>query len=164
MKPLDLYHQAQSFGLRLEPRGVDKLAVIPADRCPPEFADLLRQHKPELLAWLTHPPCPGWQAVPPADLPLNPVEPRPARADARRVMDYLMRQIGDTVGPLCEWCLRRELAYWNTYRWLDHDCAYAAARDAACWQLKRDEAEVWERMQSFGDATARSLERDATTE
>jgi hypothetical protein len=46
-----LYHEAARRGLRLEPRG-DKLAVIPADRVPPDFADVLRQHKRELMDWL----------------------------------------------------------------------------------------------------------------
>lgn len=48
---VELYHRAVAFGLRLEPRG-DRLAVIPANRCPPEFADVLRDHKAELLDWL----------------------------------------------------------------------------------------------------------------
>jgi hypothetical protein len=43
-----IYHLAVALGLRLEPRG-DRLAVIPANLCPPEFADVLRQHKRELL-------------------------------------------------------------------------------------------------------------------
>ena len=51
MTALELYREAGQRGLRLEPRG-DKLAVIPGDRVPPEFADLLRQHKRELLDWL----------------------------------------------------------------------------------------------------------------
>lgn len=51
MKPTELIHRATGLGLRLEPRG-DKLAVIPADRCPPDFADMLRAHKPALLSWL----------------------------------------------------------------------------------------------------------------
>ena len=46
-----LINRAAELGLRLEPRG-DKLAVIPAKRCPPDFADELRQHKGELLDWL----------------------------------------------------------------------------------------------------------------
>lgn len=51
MTPPELCHEAARRGLRLEPRG-DKLAVIPANRCPPEFADTLRAHKGELLSWL----------------------------------------------------------------------------------------------------------------
>lgn len=49
MTALELYHEAERRGLRLEPRPGDKLAVIPANRCPPDFADELRQHKGELL-------------------------------------------------------------------------------------------------------------------
>jgi len=51
MTPPELCHEAARRGLRLEPRG-DKLAVIPASRCPPEFADTLRQHKQEILSLL----------------------------------------------------------------------------------------------------------------
>ena len=43
-----LYLEATRRGLTLEARG-DKLAVIPAQRCPPDFADVLRRHKRELL-------------------------------------------------------------------------------------------------------------------
>ena len=49
--PAELLHRAGQLGLRLEARG-DKLAVIPAKLCPPEFADALRQHKGEMLAML----------------------------------------------------------------------------------------------------------------
>lgn len=48
---VELYRQAVRLGLRLEPRG-DKLAVIPAKNCPPAFAEILRQHKGEILSWL----------------------------------------------------------------------------------------------------------------
>jgi hypothetical protein len=51
MTPPELCHEAIRLGLRLEPRG-DKLAVIPAKRCPPDFAAELRQHKGELLDFL----------------------------------------------------------------------------------------------------------------
>ena len=47
----ELCQRAVRLGLRLEPRG-DKLAVIPAKRCPPDFAAELRQHKGELLDFL----------------------------------------------------------------------------------------------------------------
>jgi hypothetical protein len=49
--PHEIYLEAARRGLRLEPAG-DKLAVIPKGRCPPDFADVLRQHKGELLDWL----------------------------------------------------------------------------------------------------------------
>jgi hypothetical protein len=48
---VELCERAVRLGLRLESRG-DKLAVIPAKRCPPEFADTLRQHKREILSLL----------------------------------------------------------------------------------------------------------------
>jgi hypothetical protein len=51
MTARQLYIEATNRGLRLERRG-DKLAVIPAKRCSPEFAAELRQHKGELLDWL----------------------------------------------------------------------------------------------------------------
>lgn len=50
MTALDLYREATRRGLQLEPRDGGKLAVMPADRCPPDFADVLRQHKLALLA------------------------------------------------------------------------------------------------------------------
>ncbi len=49
--PHDIYLEATQRGLRLEPAG-DKLAVIPKGKCPPDFADVLRLHKRELLDWL----------------------------------------------------------------------------------------------------------------
>jgi hypothetical protein len=48
---IEVRERAARLGLRLEARG-DSLAVIPASRCPPDFADVLRRHKPELLSWL----------------------------------------------------------------------------------------------------------------
>ena len=51
MTALELYQEATRHGLRLEPRG-DKLAVIPANRVPPDFVAALREHKAELLALL----------------------------------------------------------------------------------------------------------------
>jgi len=135
-----LYQEASRRGLRLEPRG-DKLAVIPGDRVPSDFADVLRQHKAELLQWLARP---GWRVVPPADLPLDPTIPRPTPENRERVIGYLLRQGCDRPGPLTAWLVRRESAYYDGpgKKW---DCAllaYAAARDAACWQLNRSESEV----------------------
>ena len=51
MTATKLFQEAKRLGLRLETRD-DKLVVIPANRCPPNFADVLRQHKGELLVWL----------------------------------------------------------------------------------------------------------------
>ena len=51
MTPPELYAEAKKRGLWLECMG-DKLAIIPKGKCPPDFAETLRQHKRELLAWL----------------------------------------------------------------------------------------------------------------
>ena len=150
----ELYQEARRRGLRLEPAG-DKLAVYPKGGvCPPEFADALRAHKAELLDWLSRPPCPGWQAVPPIALPLNPVMPCPTAENRERVIAYLLRQGCNRPGLLTAWLARRESAYYDGLgrKW---DCAlhaYAAARDAACWQLQRSEQEIWELLLSFDEA------------
>lgn len=51
MTACEIHLEATKRGLRLEPAG-DKLAVFPARLCPPDFADVLRRHKGELLNWL----------------------------------------------------------------------------------------------------------------
>lgn len=51
MTATELCRQAAALGLRLEPAG-DRLAVTPGRLCPPDFADMLRRHKVELLALL----------------------------------------------------------------------------------------------------------------
>ena len=154
MTAIELYHEAARRGLRLEPRG-DKLAVTPRDRVPPEFADVLRQHKAELLGWLSRPPCPGWRAVPPDNLPLNSAMPHPTPDDRERVINYIFRQGDSRPCPLYAWVVRRESAYYDGpgRHW---DCAlhaYAAARDAACWQFGCDEAEMLERLAGFDEAS-----------
>jgi hypothetical protein len=64
----DLYLEATRRGLRLELAG-DKLAVIPKGKCPPDFANVLRAHRGELLDWLearaSHlpPDCAPWLHV-----------------------------------------------------------------------------------------------------
>lgn len=153
----DLYLEASRRGLRLEPVG-GKLAVTPAKRCPPDFADVLRQHKAELLDWLSCPPSPGWQAVPSGDLPLNPAAPRPTPHDRERMIAYMLRQGCDRPGQLTAWLVRRECAYYDGLgrHW---DCAlhaYAAARDAACWQLNRSERDVLGLLADF-DPCSRDL-------
>ena len=50
MTALQLFDEAARRGLTLKPAGSDRLAVIPARLCPPEFADVLREHKVELLS------------------------------------------------------------------------------------------------------------------
>jgi hypothetical protein len=51
MTAQEIFNQATHHGLRLESRG-NKLAVIPRGRLTPDFADILREHKVELLGWL----------------------------------------------------------------------------------------------------------------
>lgn len=143
MTPHDVFLEARKRGLEIAAAG-DKLAVIPKGKCPPDFAEVLRSHKGELLDWLSRPPCPGWGAVPPADLPLNPATPRPTPHDRERMIAYLLRQGCNRPGPLTAWLVRRECAYYDGQgrHW---DCAlhaYAAARDAACWQLHRSGRDV----------------------
>lgn len=150
MTAQDLLHEARRLGLRIEPRG-DKLAVTPANRCPPDFADTLRAHKSTLLDWLNCPPCPGWGVVPPDGLPLDPVEPHPTPQHRQQLIDYLLRQ---GAGPLGAWLLRRESDYYDGpgRKWDCSTFAYAAARDAACWQLNRGEREVLDLLEGFTDA------------
>jgi hypothetical protein len=154
MTALEIYAEAAKRGLRLEPAG-ERLAVFPKGQCPPEFAETLRQHKAELLDWLNRTLCPGWQALPPENLPLNPNMPRPGPHYRERVIAYMLRQVCDQPSPLTAWLMRRECDYYDGpgRHW---DCAlhaYAAARDAACWQLNRDERVVWNLL----DSTAESL-------
>jgi hypothetical protein len=157
MNAHDLYIEATRRGLRLEPAG-DFLAVRPKGKCPPDFADTLRQYKAELLDWLTRPCRPGWQAVPPDDLPLVTLEPRPAPKDQERIFGYLLGQTGDKLGMLTAWLVWRENAYYGGpgRKW---DCGlicYAAARDATCWQLNRSEHDVWELLASFDEIIKRN--------
>jgi len=55
----------------------------------------------------------------------------------------MLRQCGDR--QLREWLTRRKAAYLETTfkTWDSGLLTYAAARDAACWQLDRPETEVW---------------------
>ena len=52
MLPPDILRHAAELGLKIEPRG-DNLAISPRGRLSPEFAATLKEHKTELLAWLT---------------------------------------------------------------------------------------------------------------
>ena len=85
----------------------------------------------------------GRGAVPLADLPLVALKPNPTTTQRELVIAYQSRQCGNP--PLREWLTRRKSTCYTSIgkTW---DCgllAYAAARDAACWQLDRTEAEVW---------------------
>lgn len=154
MKPLDLFRQAQALGLRLEVE--QRLAVFGED-CPPDFAALLREHKTALVEWLENPPCPGWQAVPPHDLPLNPVVPNSTPEQQARIADYLLRQGAGQPGALADWLAVRALAYATGpgREWNASLVTYAADRDAVCWQLKRDVAEACDLLAGFEESLIR---------
>lgn len=150
MKPLDLFRQAQPLGLRLE---LEQRLVVFGKSCPPDFAAVLTEHKTALVEWLAKPPCPGWQAVPPRDLPLDPAKPEPTPEQRARLVDYVWRQGAGQPGALADWLAHREAAYragpgtdWNPAL-----VTYTAARDAACWQLKRDVAEACDLLASFAE-------------
>ena len=156
MTPRDVILEARKRGLQIAAAG-DRLAVYPKGHCPPDFADLLRAHKAELLNWLSRSPCPGWQAVPPDNLPLDPAMPRPTPHDRERVIGYMLRQGCNQPGPLTAWLVRRECAYYDGpgRHW---DCAlhaYAASRDAACWQLNRSERDLWQLLSAFDECSGK---------
>ena len=145
--PPELFRHARTLGLTIEPRG-DRLAVRPADKCPPDLAGLLREAKVVMLEWLTATPCPGWRAVPPADLALTSAPPRRAPLFA----DYLARQGGDRPGALRDWLAAREAAHVAAHGWPVEVARLAAVRDAACWQLGRDEAAAADLLETLTQA------------
>ncbi len=112
---------------------------------------MLREHKSALLHWLNRPPCPGWGVVPPDELPLVPIEPRPTPRERQQVIDYLLRQGADRPGPLTNWLVHRESAYYDGpgRTWDAALRTYATARDCACWQLNRIEREVLDLLEGF---------------
>ena len=161
MTAVELLQRARDLGLRLEPRDGGRLAVCPASKLPPALAAELRHHKSQVIGLLTGPmdaradAGPAgltvhtaalrreWQSVPPADLPLVTLKPSTAPSNQELVIAYLSRQCAHQ--PLREWLTRRKVAYGETIAatWHRRLIAYAAGRDAACWQLNRSESEVW---------------------
>ena len=141
MTAVELLQRAYDLGLQLEPRDGGWLAVRPASKLPPDLADALRRHKTEVLSLISS--CRGWQSVPPPDLPFVPLKPTPTPARHKLVIAYLSRQCGDR--QIREWLTRRKAAYFEaTFKtWDSGLLTYAAAPDAACWQLDRPEAKVW---------------------
>jgi hypothetical protein len=89
--------------------------------------------------------------LPPADLPMTELCPNPTSRNRELVIHYILRQLAEQPGELTKWLVNREAAYFGTVgnRW---DCAllaYAAARDAAQWQLSVPENELWETLDGF---------------
>ena len=141
MTAVELLQRAHGLGIQLEPRDGGWLAIRPASKLPPDLAVDLRLQKTEIISLLSS--CRGWQSVPPPDLPFVPLKPRPTPARNKLVIAYLSRQCSDR--QLREWLIRRKAAYFETTfkTWDNGLLTYAAARDAACWQLDRTEAQVW---------------------
>ncbi len=52
MTPLQIFQEAAQRGLTLKAVDAGTLGVAPARLCPPEFAEILREHKPEILSIL----------------------------------------------------------------------------------------------------------------
>jgi hypothetical protein len=163
MTAAELLQQTRRLGFRLEPRPGGGLAVQPASKLSTALMAELRQHKTEIISMLTLPandraacqqrqfpqtlsdvaPGHGWQSVPPPDLPFVHLKPTPAAEQWRLTIAYLSRQCGGSP-ELREWLTRRKAHYAATFgqAWPAGLPAYAAARDAACWQLDRSEAKV----------------------
>jgi hypothetical protein len=55
MTPVGLLQQAADYDLKLGFEPPDTLTVEPAERCPPDFAAVLKRHKPALLGLLRLP-------------------------------------------------------------------------------------------------------------
>lgn len=146
---------ARKLGLKIEARG-ENLVVRPATAVTPDLARNLRACKADLLAMLTSPQK-GWGAVPPANLPLITIRPKPAPLNRWRIVDYLERQINGN-GRLTEWLVRRENEYYDGpgKAWDCADLCYAAARDAACWQLRKTEKQVCELLETIESITDRA--------
>jgi hypothetical protein len=142
MTAVELVQRARDLGLQLERRGGGGLAVRPASKLPPDLAEDLRRHKSEILRLLS--PGRGWQSLPPLDMPLVALKRVPTPVHREMVIAYQSRQCANRRHR--EWLTRRKAAYLVTMAktWDTRLLAYAAARDAACWQLNRTEAEVWE--------------------
>jgi hypothetical protein len=137
----DLYLDVRREGADVTTNGTH-LEVRPKGRITPELRARLIENKPAMIAWLTAPPCPGWQAVPPDDLPTDPYTAL-SRQDAMLVVDYLVRQAGRP-GRLAAWVMNRQGAYFDAGVREPQAQTELACRDAACWQLRRSEREVVE--------------------
>jgi hypothetical protein len=64
---------------------------------------------------------------------------------------------------LTAWLVRRENAYYcgPGGKWNCGSISYAAARDAACWQLNRSEQDVWDFLATFDGGAESNNEHTA---
>jgi len=85
---LEIYHRAESIGLRLEARGRN-LAVFPPESLTPDFAAELRRHKGELLNFLESRP----------DALATDCAPSPSHIVHISPADFVPRNPGDFIGP-----------------------------------------------------------------
>ena len=159
-----LINQVEQRGVKLVPRG-ELLAIQPGGLLPAALKEELRLRKPEVIQVLHSRPGAGWGTIPPLNLALDHRMPKPPARQCHLVVDYLSRQTKARFTPLARWLVSREVAYHEGpgRRW---DCAlfsYAAARDAACWQLKRTEGELWTLLEGFQEV-ADSMRRPSPEE
>jgi hypothetical protein len=157
MEPIDIYHEALRLGLTLE-AVAGWLEVSPKGTCPPDFAEVLREHKHSLLTWLSTHHRRGWGEVPPDDLPLNPATPRPAPMDIEAIMGFAKRQ---SHPRMQSWLEKRESEYLEGpgQFWTCDRRSYAAARDLAVWQLNTSESEAVALIGGFAE-TAQTMSED----
>jgi len=52
MPPVEILMRAAELGVKLGVEPPDTLTFSPAERCPPDFVEILRDHKPQLLELL----------------------------------------------------------------------------------------------------------------
>lgn len=100
----------------------------------------------------TLPPFPGWGEIPPLDLQLNGTRPRPDATTQRVLVDFATRQ-----PPLRQWLEHRAAAYHVAApTWPRDVVIFAAARDAAMYQLRRPVLQIVELL-AILDTGARSF-------
>lgn len=156
MTVAELIQHVGNLGFQLEPRPNGILAVIPASKLPAELADELRHHKTDIIRLLAEavamvPARKGWGAVPPEKLELVTFKPYPTPVNHDLITAYVSRQCVNGNRELRDWLTRRRAAYigLTAGTWSASLITYAVARDAACWQLDRTEAEVWDLLEGI---------------
>lgn len=154
MSPQDLVLEAERHGVRLLTRG-DSLVIRPPGRLPDALKEELKRQKGLVIQHIRNQPGKGWGTVPPLDLVLNTIQPRPSASNRDLVINYLLRQGCHRPSPLTKWLVLREAQYYcgPGKQWPCEAFSYAAARDAACWQLDRNEEDVLDLIRSRQEET-----------